>query len=86
MIRSGIPVAPILGGMVEIENYKPVRFIDAIKYEGCSLDPLELFMGRKKTSIRSAISTGSGVILTNFREIPLIAKENTQKIFERLKG
>jgi len=84
LIRSGIPVAPILGGMVEIEKHQPVRFIEAIKYEGCSLDPLELFIGRKRTNIRGAITKGSGVVLANFREIPLIAKDNTQKIFEKL--
>lgn len=84
LIRSGIPVAPILGGMVQIENYQPIRFIEAIKYEGCSLDPLELFIGQKRTSVHTAIAAGSGVILANLREIPLTAKENTQKIFEKM--
>ncbi len=84
LIRSGIPVAPILAGMVQIDDYKPTRFIEAIKYEGCSLDPLELFIGRRKTKVSSAISKGKGVILANLREIPLITKEDTEKILKKL--
>lgn len=84
LIRSGIPVSPILGGMVQIDSYHPIRFTEAITYQGCSLDPLELFMDRKRTSVFSAIKTGSGIVLANFREVPFAAKDATIKILKSL--
>ena len=42
LIRRGIPVNPIGGGVVEIENRTPIRFTHIILYEHTTIDPLHV--------------------------------------------
>lgn len=67
---SGIPVKAIFGGLLEIENREPLRFIEIVKYEGTSIDPLEIFIKSKMTRYREVVETGSGRIGANFMEVP----------------
>ncbi len=84
LFKAGIPVEPKFGGVVQFLNHNPYRFSDVISYHGSSLEPLEVFMTKKITSIDEVIETGNGKILANFREIPMIAKEKAEKIFETM--
>lgn len=43
-LKAGIPVTSRFGGVVEIVDNKPVRFLSLISYEGSSLDPYEIPM------------------------------------------
>jgi len=67
---SGIPVKAIFGGLLEIEEREPFRFIEIVKYEGTSIDPLEIFIKSKMTRYRSVVETGNGRIGANFMEVP----------------
>lgn len=82
LLKSGIPVEPRFGGVVQMLDHRPYRFSDAISYHGSSLDPLEVFMTKRITSINETIETGKGKILANFREIPMVAKEQAREILE----
>ncbi|MFW5912307.1 MAG: DUF128 domain-containing protein [Candidatus Hadarchaeota archaeon] len=83
LYKRGIPVDPKFGGILEIESGEPTRFIDAIAYSGSSLDPLDVFASRKMTSLSKAIETGSGKILANMREIPIVARSEAERIVEK---
>jgi len=85
LAKAGIPVAPKFGGVLEIEKWMPKRFTDVITYQGSSLDPLDVFASRKMTSYLSVIKMGSGRILANLREIPMLAKDRAQNITDQAK-
>ena len=58
----GIPVNSVFGGLLEIEKGKPSRFIEIIKYDGTSIDPLEIFIKSGMTNATGAASIGDEVI------------------------
>lgn len=85
LAKAGIPVTPKFGGVLEIEKWVPKRFTDVITYQGSSLDPLDVFASRKMTSYLSVIKMGSGRILANLREIPMLAKNRAQNTVDQAK-
>ncbi|MCW4015911.1 MAG: NrpR regulatory domain-containing protein [Candidatus Bathyarchaeota archaeon] len=84
LIHSGIPLFFKHGGLVQVLNRKPIRFVEIISYEGTTIPPLEVFVYRKMTSISSILKTGSGMLLATLREIPSEARERTVKILDEL--
>lgn len=82
LIHSGIPLFFKFGGLVQVVNHKPIRFVEIISYEGTTIPPLEVFVYRKMTSISRILKTGSGMILATLREVPSEAREKTVKILE----
>ncbi|PVX25671.1 MAG: NrpR transcriptional repressor [Candidatus Bathyarchaeum sp.] len=82
LIHSGIPLFFKYGGLVQVVNRKPIRFVEIISYEGTTIPPLEVFVHRKMTSISRILKTGSGMLLATIREIPSEAREKTFKIIE----
>ncbi|ADI74904.1 Protein of unknown function DUF128 [Methanohalobium evestigatum Z-7303] len=74
LLKRGILVNPKFGGLVQIEEGSPVRFTDVLTYASTSIDPLEALMSQEITSVTQMISTGSGKILANLREVPIAAR------------
>jgi len=70
LLKAGVPIESRFGGVLEVRDSKPKRFVAIINYGGTSLDPSEQYIRARMTSIREAVRTGSGKILANFREIP----------------
>jgi repressor of nif and glnA expression len=85
LIRSGIPLFFKYGGLVQVVNGKPLRFVDMISYEGTTISPLELFVRSGQTSVLKVVKTGSGVLPVGMREIVAEARERTNKIVSTLK-
>jgi repressor of nif and glnA expression len=85
LIRSGIPLFFKYGGLVQMVNGKPLRFVDMISYEGTTISPLELFVRSGQTSVLKVVKTGSGVLPVGMREIVAEARERTNKIISTLK-
>lgn len=79
-LKAGIPVSSRFGGVVEIEDKKPVRFLSLISYEGSSLDPHEVFIRSKMTAVTDAVRKGRGKILASYREIPIVCLEKVKEI------
>ncbi|PVX24137.1 MAG: NrpR transcriptional repressor [Candidatus Bathyarchaeum sp.] len=82
LIHSGIPLVFGYGGLVQVVNRKPIRFVEIMSYEGTTIPPLEVFVYRKMTSIMRVLKTGSGMLLATMREIPAEARSQTVKILE----
>ncbi len=82
LIHSGVPLFFKFGGLVQVVNRKPIRFVEIISYEGTTIPPLEVFVYRKMTSISRILKTGSGMLLATMREAPSEARERTVKILE----
>ncbi|MBE9501724.1 MAG: DUF128 domain-containing protein, partial [Chloroflexi bacterium] len=64
---------------------KPLRFVELIQYSGSSLDPAELYIASKMTSVGQVVRRGEGRILANFREIPAICQPLGEKVAAGLK-
>ena len=72
--KSGVPIESKFGGVLELRNPDPERFVAIIYYSGTSLDPSEQYIRARMTNVREAAKTGRGRILANFREIPAPAR------------
>ncbi|MCD1294783.1 NrpR transcriptional repressor [Methanocella sp. CWC-04] len=84
LLKSGIPVRPKFGGIVQVKDREPIRFTDIISYSCTTIDPLEVLMSQDLTSVREMMKTGSGKILANFREVPMSAKDEVDRTLNRL--
>ena len=85
LLKAGVPMDSRFGGLLQIQNYQPVRFIELIHYTGSTLDPSEMFIKAKMTSVREAAVKGEGSILANFREIPAICRPTAESVTTKLK-
>lgn len=85
LLKAGIPMDSRFGGILQIRNSKPLRFIELINYEGSTLDPSEIFIRGKMTSVGEAAKTGNGKILANFREIPAQCRAIAEEVITKLK-
>ncbi len=86
LLKAGIPIESRFGGVLEIRNSVPRRFIALINYSGTSLDPSEQYIRARMTSVGEVVKTGSGVILANFREIPAQARSAVVEKINQMKA
>lgn len=82
LVKACIPVSPRFGGLLQMQKHKPWRFTDLIQYSGCTLDPAEVFIKARMTSVGQAVKTGNGNVLANFHEIPSICRQKAVDISE----
>ena len=85
LLKAGVPMDSKFGGILQIKNHKPLRFVELIQYPGSSLDPSEIYIASKMTSVGQVARKGEGRILANFREIPAICKPEAEKVVAGLK-
>jgi repressor of nif and glnA expression len=85
LLKAGVPVEFRFGGLLEVRNLKPRRFVAIIDYAGTSVDPSEQFIQARMTSVGEAARTGSGKILGVFRTVPAPAREVVEERIARLK-
>ncbi len=75
LLQTGVPSEYRFGGVLQIRNSEPRRFVAIIEHAGTSLDPSEQFIRAKMTSVSEAVKTGNGNILGVFRTIPALTRE-----------
>ncbi|VVB87694.1 Global nitrogen regulator NrpRI [uncultured archaeon] len=80
MLKSGIPVHPKYGGILDLKDKKPMCFEDIIAYGGTTIDPMRIFISKKMTGVLDTVNTGSGRLLANLREIPESALSKAQDV------
>jgi repressor of nif and glnA expression len=86
LLKAGVPTEFKFGGVLEIRNNQPRRFVAITEYAGTSTDPSEQFIQAKMTGVNQASRTGSGKILGAFRTIPAPAREVVEEISLKLKA
>jgi repressor of nif and glnA expression len=84
LLKAGVPTEFRFGGVLEIKNRQPKRFVALTEYAGTSTDPSEQFIQAKMTSVGEAARTGNGKILGAFRTIPAPAREDVEEIKVKL--
>lgn len=85
LLRAGIPMDSRFGGILQMREHQPFRFVELIHYAGSSLDPSEVFIRARMTSVREVVSSGNGKILANFREIPALCRAMAEVVVDKLK-
>lgn len=85
LLKAGIPIESRFGGVLEVRDSEPRRFVAIINYNGTSLDPSEQYIRARMTSVSQAARTGNGKLLANFREIPASARAVVEEKVVRLK-
>ena len=85
LLKAGVPMDSRFGGILQMKNHRPFRFVELIQYSGTSLDPSEIYIASRMTSVDPVARKGEGRILANFREIPAICQPLAEKVIGRLK-
>ncbi len=86
LLKAGIPTISRFGGLLEIVDKRPVRFVEIIMYDGTSLDPLEVFIRSGMTDYTGAVTKGTGKIGASFREFPAASRNQVAKLASRLES
>lgn len=84
LLKAGVPMDSRFGGLLQVRNHQPLRFVELIHYVGSSLDPSLVFIKAKMTSVTAAAKTGDGNILANFREVPAPCRPIVEDVVARL--
>jgi HTH-type transcriptional regulator, global nitrogen regulator NrpRI len=85
LLKNGIPAVSRFGGLLEIENHEPVRFVEIVEYSGSTIDPLEIFIKSRMTDMRAALEGKECRIGASFLEIPSATREHVEEISHKLK-
>ena len=84
LLKAGVPIDSRFGGILQLRNNEPIRFVELIHYAGSSLDPSEVFISARMTSVSDVARKGEGKILANFREIPSLCRKVTEEVIAKL--
>ncbi len=84
LLNEGIASQPQYGGLLKIEDSKPIKFTELISYKKTSMTPLDAFSTAGFTSVLDVMESGSGTIPANFRLIPGIGKDKAIDILKKL--
>lgn len=79
LLKRGVPVVSRFGGLLEIRDGEPVRFVQLIDYAGTTADPLEIYIRAGLTSVQRAAETGNGIVGASFREVPAMALDAVEQ-------
>ena len=86
LLKAGVPIDSKFGGILQVQNRRPLRFVELIHYDVSSLDPTEIFIRAGMTSVNEAVNTGNGEILANYREIPAVCRSRAEEVAGKLKA
>ncbi len=86
LLANGIPTYSRFGGLLEVRDKKPTRFVEVIDYGGTTLDPLEVFVRSGMTDHAGATETGYGKIGASFREAPAECRETVITLAHQLEA
>ena len=86
LLHHYIPVNSVFGGLLQMREHSPLRFVELVSYAGSSIDPLHIFIASGLTSSWEAATTGTGMVGAGFREIPAVAMDEALQVIEELNG
>jgi HTH-type transcriptional regulator, global nitrogen regulator NrpRI len=84
LMKHGVPTTSRFGGLLELREGRPTRFVEMIHYDGTSIDPLEVFIRSGMTDYCGAVADGNGLIGAGFREMPGNSRNLIMQLAERV--
>ena len=85
LLNRGVPTDSIFGGLLQVQGGQPRRFTDLITYSGSSLDPSEVFIRSRMTTVGEVAQNGQGKILANLREVPAVCLATAERTLADLR-
>ena len=76
----------MFGGVLQIRNYEPVRFVNLIEYNGSTLDPYEMFISSTLTDVSEMIKSGTGQVLAGYHEMPMLSRFQVELLITKLQN
>jgi repressor of nif and glnA expression len=86
LMGRGVPLNPIGGGVVEVDQRIPKRFTHIILYEYTTIDPLQVLISQEMTSVNGVMRKGSGNLLANIRQCHMEAESLIGEVMDELAG
>ena len=86
LLKNSVPVKSVFGGILEIAEKSPVRFLEIIKYGGTSIDPIEVFIKGGMIDISGILKSGSGRAGASFIEFPESCRKKVLEINSQIEG
>ena len=84
LMKHGVPTTSRFGGLLELRDGLPTRFVEMIHYDGTSIDPLEIFIRSGMTDYCGAVRDGNGLIGAGFREMPANSRDLAVQLADRV--
>jgi repressor of nif and glnA expression len=84
LLKAGVPVRPKGGGIIEVVAREPTRFTEMLMYWATTIDPIDILTAQGLTDITGMIRTGSGRILGNLQEVPMLARERIEEVLDQM--
>ena len=57
LMKSGVPIRPKGGGVIEVVDREPVRFTDILMYRATTIDPIDVLISQELTCVSSMMQT-----------------------------
>ncbi|MBN1375306.1 MAG: DUF128 domain-containing protein [Dehalococcoidia bacterium] len=86
LLKSGIPAQARFGGLLQIKEGQPFRFVDLVEFSGSTLDPAYIFLTGRMTDVINASAKGEGKVLAGYHEIPMLSVGKAQELLQRMKN
>jgi repressor of nif and glnA expression len=86
LLKSGIPAHARFGGLLQIKYSLPFRFVDLIEFSGSTIDPSDIFIAGRMTSVIHAAADGNGKVLAGYHEIPMLSCNKADELLQRMKN
>jgi repressor of nif and glnA expression len=86
LLKAGIPLDPMFGGVLQVRNYEPIRFVNLIEYNGSTLDPYEMFISSTLTNVTNTTKTGTGQMLSSYHEMPMLSHYQVEALITKLQN
>ncbi|MDD5313289.1 MAG: NrpR regulatory domain-containing protein [Dehalococcoidia bacterium] len=84
LLKAGIPAHARFGGLMQVRNRQPYRFVDLIEFSGSTIDPSNIFITGRMTEVKNAASVGEGKVLAGYQEIPMLSLARAEELLHRL--
>lgn len=85
LLKAGILLDFKFAGILQIRDDDFLRFIELIEYTGSTLNPYEVFISSKMTSVGEVSRESNGKILASFCELPALALPRAEEVINVLK-
>jgi repressor of nif and glnA expression len=86
LLKAGIPLDPMFGGVLQVKNYDPTRFVNLIEYKGSTLDPYEMFISSTLTNVTETTKAGTGQVLASYHEMPMLSRFQVEALITKLQN
>jgi len=86
LLKSGIPAYARFGGLIQIKDWLPFRFVDLIEFTGSTIDPSDIFIAGRMTSVIHAAAEGNGKVLAAYHEIHMLSFNKADELLQRMKN